>query len=229
MSANYAGANGIGIIDGSNSVLTFTTTRAIQAGEHVVVLTGNNGGSVATTSITVGALSLALDKMGPNTFSHEELWSGHATALIAAGSTVTVTLPSPVATCIHAICVSFTGIRAQGFLGPTATNSVASANQASGITAATTFRPGVSVAGLRGDSNQAATFTPLFSYVSGGEIHDASANMSMSMTYLLNPPIGVQEEQWTVSLGGFGGDGLIAFYNGDGDVTPPIIGGYGAC
>ncbi len=212
--AAYAGLNGIGVVDGTQSTLTYSTTRPIVAGEHVVVLTGNNGGSVNTTSISVGALSLALDKAGLNTFSHVELWSARATSNIAVGSTVTVTLPSPVSICIHAICLSFTGIKSSGYLGPTANNSAATADQHSGTTSATTDTVGVAVAGSRGDQNAAQTIQPLVGYTSGGEIHDTTANMPMSMTYLLNPAPGAQEAQWTISGGGYGGDNLIAFYIG---------------
>jgi hypothetical protein len=212
--ASFIGVTGSGRVPGTTNVLTFVTTRTIEAGEHVVVLTANNGGSANTSTITVGSLSLARDLNGPFSFSHHELWSASATSQIASGSTVTVTLPFAVSICIHAICASLAGIKETGYFGvsPTAANSPAS----TGVSGTTSVPPedgGIAIAGLRIAAGATTAtvnggFTP-----SGGEI--SNDNNYLELDYKALGPAAAQGATWTYSAGTPGSDGLIGVYTAD--------------
>lgn len=91
----YIGQRGTGSFDTavSSNTITFTTTADILAGQHCVLGDShyNLHGNIA--SVTVGSLSLSLDKrqaMGGNPVN-VEIWSGRATSTISSGATVTVT------------------------------------------------------------------------------------------------------------------------------------------
>lgn len=91
----YIGNRGQGKIVGTSATITFTTTDDILAGQHVILGDTHYGPTAHgnITSVTVGALSLSLDKrqlLGALPVQ-SEIWSASASADIASGATVTVT------------------------------------------------------------------------------------------------------------------------------------------
>lgn len=87
MAAGYVGSLGGAVGSDFSAFLTFVTTRDIAANEHVVVAACV---PVGITSITVGSLSLSADFSD----SSIKVFSGRATAPIATGATVLITLSS---------------------------------------------------------------------------------------------------------------------------------------
>lgn len=90
MAAGYVGSLGGAVGSAFSNTLTFTTARAVVAGEHVVVIVRSVPN---VNSVSVGSLSLGQD-VDLGLFSY---WSAQATGAIASGSTVTVTLAAETA------------------------------------------------------------------------------------------------------------------------------------
>lgn len=194
--AAYAGLNGIGVSNAGGATLTFTTTRGIQAGEHVCVAVGCSGGGGAATAVSVGALSLTRDVAAPTTYRVAEQWSARATADIASGSTITVTVPG---TNKLAICFSLGSVAAASYLDVSATNEAASSSSpVSGTTAATALANSIAI-GVCAWSHQSDPATPGGTYVEIGEINDGVGGSSLQAQYNLLPLTGAEQSAWTTS------------------------------
>lgn len=90
--AVWLGNKGSGAVVGTSNQITFTTNTAIPAGAMVTAGTSHLSGHGNITGITVGSLSLALDKREVITgIAQTEIWSAVASSQIASGATVTVT------------------------------------------------------------------------------------------------------------------------------------------
>lgn len=114
MAITYIGQNATPAgVDTAASTLTLTTTRTIEAGEHVVVIAGCGGGGATAASVSVGSLSLALDLTSIVDIAID-VWSARATAQIASGATITITWGSP-PTNRMGICFSLGGVVASGY------------------------------------------------------------------------------------------------------------------
>jgi hypothetical protein len=210
----YVGtSNGSGQINGTNSVLTFTTGRAIAAGEQVMVATANAGGSQNTSTISVGALSLARDLNGPHVTKHLELWSARASSLISSGVTVTITLPSAVTSHILGLCASFTGIANSSYLDVSATGTGTSLTPTTSATATTTVANSVSVAALC--QAGAGSAAPGTGYTEIVEVDDTTsgAPQLIQMEYKILSATGAQTATWTTT-GNASYDALVQVYEG---------------
>jgi len=91
VAASYVGTFGGAESSSFDSTLSWTTTRTIESGEHVVVVVSIGSGAVSVSSITVGSLSLSADLV-TSADGDLEFWSARATAQISSGATVTVTM-----------------------------------------------------------------------------------------------------------------------------------------
>jgi len=193
MAASFLALNGTAENDVSSTTLTFTTTRLIQAGEHVVVCGGENSNQCA--SITVGSLSLA-SRVSDTSTRDVWIWSAPATADIASGSTVTVTWAT--AQTFHfAICISLAGVAQSGYIDATMSKVFTSGTALdSGVTAAVAAG-GVAVAATD-FSNQAGT-TATGGYVEQAEINTGSNGGSLQVETLDNVTAGTQNATWTMN------------------------------
>ena len=212
MAVAFVASNGTGVFDGTGDTLTYTTTRQIEAGEHVVVVSGNNGGSKNILSVTVGALSLVLDYNPAGFQTHQEVWSARATATIASGSNVVVILTSPgVTSCIHGMCFSLSGVLSSGWVDVTKEGTfTVSTTPSTGATSSTALAGSIAIGAVR-YSLSSVTTSAAGGYTEIAEINDATANHSTQCEYLLLPATGTQNATWTLS-GNATGDTLIVVY-----------------
>ena len=135
MATAFLATNGKGTIT-TSADLTFTTTRRIEPGEHVVVTAYGATGRVSIGTITVGSLSLAKDvEQGTNSISG--IWSARATSAIALGSTVTVHTSTTTASYLGANCFSLQGLIGITYKDKTSSTSGTSPSASSGATATT--------------------------------------------------------------------------------------------
>jgi|SRR5581483_2173687 len=109
MAATFQAANGnFGVTVASGNTVAGTTSRDIQAGEKVVVVSFAKAGMGAVTGVTVGSLSLALDKrFAPG--QQIEVWSADAGAFIATGATMTITYTNVSTNVRYGKCFSLAG------------------------------------------------------------------------------------------------------------------------
>jgi hypothetical protein len=193
--ATYLGLAAAVTIDAAGGFPTtsnFTTNRDIQPGELVVLGISGSGSCATPSSVSVGSLSLSLDQTGTNTFTFIEIWSGYATALIASGSTVSVTM--------NGSNRDFTLFSFGSILSASWLNAHVNGNQASGggndyNLNITTTQPGVIVRGTRVTSN-IITSTP-----NGGliEINDTTDTTGAFCWNYANAPAGLFTTSTTLS------------------------------
>jgi hypothetical protein len=199
MAVGIPSARGKGQANGTVSSLTFNTTSDIPAGSLVCVCTTNNGGSLNVSSITVGALSLALELMGPLVNTHLEHWSGFSVPLIASGSAVTVTLPGTVSNSILGICFSVPGVLTAAYadvsVGAATANST---NPVSGTTGATALAGSIALAAISYASGTIAA-AAAGGYTEIDEIDDTTGDHVVQVQYLLLPGTGTQQSSWTLA------------------------------
>lgn len=194
-SGGFIASNGSGTHDTSAASWTFTTTRAIQAGERVVVVYGYaTGGSSGSNSVTVGSLTLTRDKNDVSSRA-VEIWSANATALIASGSTVTITLGA-VATFKFGSCFSLSN---SGAPDVSSSKTFASATALdSGATAAPGTANDIAIGVAHRDPGNSTTLTDTW----GTRIldqNDSGANRSMETAYLALSGSPATTATWTAS------------------------------
>jgi hypothetical protein len=117
----YLGNRGSGQISGTSASVTFTTTAIIKAGDHLVLSDAHYTQHGDIQTVTVGSLSLTLDKrqvLGALPVNLE-IWSGRATADIASGSTVTVTYAISTANEAVVTLDAFDGLMSSSYLDET--------------------------------------------------------------------------------------------------------------
>ena len=221
MAITYQGTFGGGEKAGSfDDTLSWTTTRAIAAGEHAVVIVAS---SIAVASITVGALSLSSDFVG----GAINFWSAHAASGIASGSTVTVTLSGP-----HddkaAVGEGFSGIATSSYLGATASDGAYGSTVASGTTDATPASGdlGLAAAHVTGDSTTSISSVDS-GYTLGGNdgtnpwgLGDAIG--AMQAAYKVLASSGATSANFTLTTG-VDHEGAIAIYKAAAGGTPPTL------
>lgn len=120
MAASYVGTFGGSAEASFDDNISWTTTRTIEAGEHVVVIVAVANAAVSVSSITVGSLSLSLD-YATSTDGDIEFWSARATAQISSGATVTVTMSGD-STYKGAVGEVLAGVETTAYLRASASN-----------------------------------------------------------------------------------------------------------
>ena len=171
--SHFLALNGTGTSVAFGNTLTFTTSRTINAGEHVVVATGAsynfNTTGYAITAISVGALTLGRDQGFPVAGNNwdAEVWSAHASSSIASGATVTVTLASSQGSDRSAMCFSLQNIAASSYVDSSGTNSGSGTSQTVATTGEATadgLAVAVLVCGGSTASNAGGSEVPASSY-----------------------------------------------------------------
>jgi hypothetical protein len=188
--------------------MTFTTTRQIATGEHVVVVVGGSGSAVCT-AITVGSLTLTQDKTDSGTYTMLQVWSARATSSIASGSTVTLTSNG---TYRDAACFSLSGVASSSYVDVTANAGVASTTTPSvGPTAATALSGSIAVAAFRGSLANTGLISPGAGYTEITEVNNAAAGWSQQAEYQTLASTGTQTATWSLSQGTVG-EAVIVVY-----------------
>lgn len=157
MAIAFVATNGKVGVNNATQTYTFTTTRQINAGEHVVVIVGVRWSSgPPATAVSVGSLSLTRDVQSGG-LNYMEVWSAPVVSNIASGSTVTVTLTSATSGDKSAISFSLSGVATSSYLRASATNPNASG--ANGTTGTTDTTPQVGDMAIGGILVQTSTGT----------------------------------------------------------------------
>lgn len=155
----------------TGTTMTIVTTAAAVAGARIVVLISAwNGNAAGAVSAVNDGSAYTRDKNTDNGNDFFEIWSRHAAAGLASGSTITVTLSGTTGGGgVLAGAVSFTGILTSGALVTTSSSTGTGTAWSSGAATNTGFADALYIGGAGNENPTAATSSTA---TNGTEVHD---------------------------------------------------------